>query len=164
MHDFNKGYYDALKEVAPVYCLGNSLSPHFVDRFYSLLANFSHAVGASTGSQSYFCHEYGVHYFTHPFSFEIINNSDVNIPLGSLNISRSLLRDRALKKEQILFSYQNCLSDATNSWVNSMLGVGYNGGVLKCHVKFLFKLQLLRLAPLIISSFFKKVYRMFFLK
>lgn len=43
--------------------LGNSLSPSYADRFYSLIQNFEYATSPSIGSQLFYCHEMGVKYF-----------------------------------------------------------------------------------------------------
>jgi hypothetical protein len=42
---------------------GNSLSPSYADRFYSLIRKFEYATSPSIGSQLFYCHELGVKYF-----------------------------------------------------------------------------------------------------
>lgn len=43
--------------------VGNSLSPSYADRFYSLVRKFEYATSPSIGSQLFYCHEMGVKYF-----------------------------------------------------------------------------------------------------
>jgi hypothetical protein len=42
---------------------GNSLSPSYADRFYSLIRTHEYATSPSIGSQLFYCHELGVKYF-----------------------------------------------------------------------------------------------------
>jgi hypothetical protein len=42
---------------------GNSLSPSYADRFYSIIRTHQYATSPSIGSQLFYCHELGVRYF-----------------------------------------------------------------------------------------------------
>lgn len=64
MHDVRAGKHIPLYELGiPILSAGNTESPLFVERFYDIVSNFEQATSNSVGSQSFFCHEMGVHYF-----------------------------------------------------------------------------------------------------
>lgn len=64
MHDVKKGLAAELsRHGLPIYTVGNSSSPYFVDRFYDLILRFKYATSNVSGSQTFYCEEAGVEYF-----------------------------------------------------------------------------------------------------
>lgn len=64
MHDVNLGLHRSLRKFGlPIVSAGNSASPLFVDRFYSIVSRFSFATSPAWGTQTFICEEFGVKYF-----------------------------------------------------------------------------------------------------
>lgn len=121
-HDVEKNYHlDLHKYRIPLISAGETSSPYFVERFYSMISHFNYATSSSAGSQLYYCEEFGVPYFLYGHKPVYINISHSELPLG-------LLQPDALAKstgdyQRALFAFPPIASNEKRAHVRSVLGL-----------------------------------------
>jgi hypothetical protein len=98
MHDIKKGYHLKIRKYRiPIISAGETSSPYFVERFYSMISRFNFATSPRGGSDLYYCEEFGVSYFIKGTEPLYVNFNNKNKPLGLENSA-------AIKKQIKLFS------------------------------------------------------------
>lgn len=148
-HDINSRMFLMLRQFGnPIFTCGHPSNPLFVDRFYNLISNFNFASSNSAGSQSFLCAELGITYFLCGSKPTFINNSNMALPLGELNLEEH--NDEFDNFERNIFCYpQN--SYIVKKYLDDVLGLVLNPKDIKKY-KLTFFFELLRLLPF---TFFK---------
>jgi hypothetical protein len=83
MHDVIKGKFKIFQKYnIPVYTAGNSSDDRFIERFYSILRNFSYATSNMVGSYLYYAVEMGIPFSIYGNREVFINKEDTNITIG----------------------------------------------------------------------------------
>jgi len=124
-HDVDKKYHLKLRKYGfPLVSCGDTCSPYFVERFYSIISHFQYATSNFLGSQLFYCEEFGVAYFLKGDEPVFINYSDKELPLGVLG--RDDCADNAHKKADLLFTFPPVASRDKACYVSSILGLTVN--------------------------------------
>jgi len=132
MHDIKNGYHKKLRKYGiPIITVGNTSSVEFVKRFYEIVKNFRFATSNVGGSQLYYCAEMGVPYLLYGDRPKLINYSNLDVPLGVLDIYDTT-QEELVEIEKTLFKSG---SDRVNLhqkiYVEWMLGLNSNSTRLK---------------------------------
>ena len=157
MHDVRKGLHKELLTLGlPIFTLGNSSSPFFVDRFYDLVLRFNFATSNVTGSQLFYCQEAGVPYFI--FGQE----HEQKTKTGDLH-PYHLLSDRDLVlRVQELFTLEKLgESKEKSDFVAEALGLELDGEEIRRTIKKKLKSDLMTLSPLLLRRIFSNIFRFF---
>ena len=121
-HDVEKKYHlDLRKYGIPLVSAGETSSPYFVERFYSLISHFNFATSNSAGSQLYYCEEFGVNYFLYGDKPNYINYSDPESSLGP--VQPDTLGKSTEDYEHVLFAFPPTPSNEKRAQVRSVLGL-----------------------------------------
>ena len=121
-HDVEKKYHlDLRKYRIPLISAGETSSPYFVERFYSMVSNFNYATSNSLGSAHYYCEEFDVPYFLYGDKPAYVNISDQESPLGPLQADA--LAKSMEDYEKVLFAFPPTPSNEKRAHVRSLLGL-----------------------------------------
>ena len=126
MHDIKAGLHKKLRKHGfPIVTAGNTLSTHFVDRFYDLVRHYSYATAQAWGSYAGYCVELGIPYFHLGARPELINLSDPNLPGGAAPRYWDSFHEECAKKAEALFELPvDNVTAGQREFVESMLGLG----------------------------------------
>ena len=152
MHDVRKGLHRELRKYnLPIFTLGNSLSEFFVDRFYGLVGNFSHAASPSSGSQLYYCVEFGLRYHLLGERIQFALDDPGNEKDGEVINFRDHLRLAMTEAEDRLFRGVGASIEDQLAYVNDVLGLS---AMLddRSFVRRIFILESVRLWPHVFLS------------
>lgn len=150
-HDVVKQYHNALRKYnLPIITVGDSLSPYFVDRFYSLISNFRYATSNTGGSEVFLCEEFGVNFFIFGERPTYYNYSDPEVPTGVRSGPDSYFDWPEYMKRK----HFKCLPDENTLEKNlvtaAVLGLGASTEQVRNRLKLLMIKESIRLSPLII--------------
>ena len=100
-HDIKTREHLKLKKFGlPIISVGNSLSPYFVDRFYSIISRFNYGTSNHPGSELLYCEELGLKYFlkgnvrkknSTTYKTEFIRNKIIKDDLNIKNVKEIML-------------------------------------------------------------------------
>lgn len=143
MHDVRKGLHRELEKFGyPIFTLGNSSSPFFVDRFYDLVRRFDFCTSNVAGSQTFYCEEAGVPYFLHGYEGQELDESGL-VQLAYAG-SDSDLVDRVKR----LFSISNIGGSAEKEvFLEEVLGLNVDPSSSRRVLRRRFFLDLIILSP-----------------
>jgi hypothetical protein len=121
MNDINKGYHLKIRKYGiPIISAGETSSPYFVERFYSMISRFNFATSSRGGSELYYCEEFGIPYFIKGEEPGYINFGNKNKPLG---IEKSV----AINKQIKLFSnFPPRRSQYQRQFISDTIGISVN--------------------------------------
>jgi hypothetical protein len=123
-HDIAKGYHRAIREAGfPMVSAGDTSSPYFVDRFYSLLSRFKYATSNSGGSELFYSEEMGVRYFLAGKPPVLVNVTRDDRPKGQLTISDAIAQASLKKKDALFRAFPPVASEEKNAFVSDILGL-----------------------------------------
>lgn len=125
MHDIKAGLHKELRcQGFPIVTAGNTLSIHFVDRFYDLVKDYAYATSQTWGSQVAYCVELGVPYFFLGERPELINIADKNLPTGVVPQYWDSYHEEYVKKAEALFRLPvDSVTGEQREFIESLLGV-----------------------------------------
>lgn len=124
-HDVEKKYHLNLRQFGiPIVSAGETSSPYFVERFYSMISRFDFATSNSIGSQLFYCEEFGLPYFLKGLKPTYFNISHPESPPGVLR--QDILSQETQQLGEALFSFPPVSSLEKNTYVNRALGLTVN--------------------------------------
>lgn len=144
-HDVEKKYHLKMRKYGlPVISAGETSSPYFVDRFYSMISRFNFATSNSGGSELFYCEEFGVPYFIKGEQPTYVNFSHNESPLGVLKSRDVVGKLLELRRREIFSVFPPRKSAERMAFVNSVLGLDVDESMAKKLVRNEFFKELLR--------------------
>lgn len=123
-HDVEKGYHKKVRDYnIPIISAGETSSPYFVERFYSMISSFNFATSNSGGSELFYCHEFGIPYFIQGNKPTYVNFSHNQIPTGVLRPADSVAERTQEKKRQLFSEFPPHMSSEKDQFVTDILGL-----------------------------------------
>ena len=124
MHDINAGHHKEIRRQGfPIVTVGNTSSTLFVDRFYSLIKNFSYATSQNWGSQVAYCVEFGVPYFFLGKQPKLINFSHSDMPVGEVYHQNDFHKEIEKQADELFRSPVDVVSTSQLNFIESLLGI-----------------------------------------
>jgi len=150
-HDIKKGYHKKLRRYGlPIVTIGESLSPFFVDRFYSMISKFRFATSNTGGSEVFLCEEHGVNFFIYGDRPVYFNYSHDQVPLGKRSEPDPYLEKLEYLKRKYFYSLPGEFVDPKRQLVTSILGTDLDSHLLRSRLKRMMIIESIRLFPNII--------------
>jgi hypothetical protein len=125
MHDINAGHHKNIRHWnLPIVTVGNIYDDEFIDRFYSLVSQFSYGTSQEWGSQTAYMTELGIPYFFLGKLPVLINLSHKEMPKGKIERFQDEDHKCYVDKSEQLFSKSlDKVSAEQLSFVREILGL-----------------------------------------
>jgi len=154
-HDIKKNVHLKIRKYGlPIISAGDTSSPYFIERFYSIISNFNYATSNDGGSDLFYCEEFGVSYFIRGEIPVLMNNSLNHLPKGELQKRDLLAEEVSLKKRELFLEFPPKSSFEKKAFVDSVLGLDVDENDARNLVIRELKKELLRHPLEVIKSLF----------
>lgn len=161
MHDVKKGLHEKIRKFGfPIISIGNSSCPHFVDRFYNVIINFSRATSNRIGSQLFYCTEIGIPYFLYGHPPTLINYGDKNIPKGLVYPKNEIGIYLNEKTTKLFSNYSPIINELQKEHVKDILGL--DSTITKNDLINIFIKESVRLFPYYVFDILLNIYKRIF--
>jgi len=145
MHDINKKYHLNFRKYGiPIVTAGDTSSPYFIERFYSIISRFNFATSNTGGSELFYCEEFGVRYFIKGEAPVYVNHSDSGLPLGEVKYRDHVERISDQRKRSLFSEFPPRGGNEKKEFVKSVLGLDVNEEVARCLFKSALNVELRR--------------------
>jgi hypothetical protein len=123
-HDIEKGYHQQLRKYGlPIITAGETSSPYFVERFYSMISRFNCATSNMGGSELFYCEELGVKYFIMGKKPMLINFADIQTPKGMVVPIDVIDAAAGIRKDELFCPFPPDASEEKVKFVDHVLGL-----------------------------------------
>lgn len=144
-HDIEKGYHNHVARYGiPIISAGETSSPYFVDRFYSMISQFKYATSNSGGSELFICEELGVRFFLMGPEPSRVNLSRNDLPLGVLKPQDSIAENAVRKKNKLFSQFPPQSSPEKDLFLIQTLGLDLNSSAAKRQLQLALASEYLR--------------------
>ena len=125
MHDVNAGHHKKLRDWGlPIVTIGNVYDDKFIDRFYTLVSQFSYGTSQEWGSQVAYMTELGIPYFFLGKPPVLINFTHKELPMGRVNRFQDSYHKSYLEKSEKLFAHPvDIVTNEQKEFINEVLGI-----------------------------------------
>jgi hypothetical protein len=150
-HDIEKGYHKKLRKYnIPIVSAGETSSPYFIDRFYSIVSKMKYATSNSGGSELFYCEELGVKYFILGDEPVYFNHGDNQSPLGVIENTENVNKVTNIRKKELFSKFPPQRSAKKEQFISELLGLDIDTIESKKELKKALLIEYLRHFPTIV--------------
>ena len=159
-HDVQKKLHLQLLDYnLPIITAGETSSPYFVERFYSMISNFRFATSSDIGSQSFYCEDFGVRYFCKGREPTYIDAGNETKPPFVVKLDKFGIDSAQTARR--LFAFPPVDSEAKTYFVRRVLGLTIDEKTAKISLLSVLPREYLRHMPEILIMVARRLARRF---